>query len=98
MKLGFVIGRISLNRKDPSFEGDRWLMVSPIEKSNFKALKFCVSKAVNLVVYDSMNSRLGDVIGYVEGAEAAVAFNRPTPVDAYSVAIIDKINYFPEAK
>ncbi len=98
MKLAVVIGRLTLSKKDPSFKGDRWLLASPVSKDNYGALQPKVSANPNLVVYDSLGSRMGDVIGYVEGAEAAVAFDTPTPVDAYSVAIVDRVNYFPNTK
>ncbi len=95
MKLAFVVGKVVLNKKDAAFEGDRWLLASPVQKDNLQAQKYCISGRPNLVVYDSLGCREGDLIGYVEGAEAAVAFKRPTPVDAYSVAIIDRVNYKP---
>jgi hypothetical protein len=38
---------------------------------------------------------VGDVIGYVEGREAAQPFLQPTPVDAINTALIDEVFYSP---
>jgi microcompartment protein CcmK/EutM len=46
-------------------------------------------------VYDDLGAGVGDIIGYVEGAEAAAPFKNPTPVDAINTAIIDRVFYNP---
>jgi len=54
-----------------------------------------VSSDPSLVVYDDLGGGLGQVIGYVEGREAAQPFDRPTPIDAVNAALIDEIFYRP---
>jgi len=46
-------------------------------------------------VYDALGGGLGQVIGYVEGREAAQPFDQPTPVDAINAALVDQIFYRP---
>ena len=49
----------------------------------------------SLVIYDNLGAGVGDIVGYVEGAEATAPFPQPTPVDAFNAAIIDTILYQP---
>jgi len=53
------------------------------------------SKDFAPVVYDALGGGLGQVIGYVEGREAAQPFDQPTPVDAINAALVDQIFYRP---
>ena len=38
---------------------------------------------------------MGDAIGFIEGREAAMPFEKPTPIDAINAAIIDNVSYKP---
>jgi len=38
---------------------------------------------------------LGQTIGFVEGREAAMPFDRPTPIDAIAAALVNEIFYSP---
>ena len=97
MKLGYVIGKATLNRKDKCFAGERWILVSPVDRNMLAIGQYGISKsAPNLVVYDELGAGPGDIIGYVEGAEATAPFDRPMAIDAYNAVIIEKINYQPE--
>lgn len=98
MKLGTVIGRVTLNRTLPAFSGGRWLLVSPFTRDHFPRAgerPITLGKDPSLVVYDNLGGGVGDVIGYVEGREAAQPFERPTPVDAINTALIDAVFYSP---
>lgn len=101
MKLGAVIGRVTLSRTLPAFAGGRWLVVTPFTREHFPALgaaPLSLSRDPSLVVYDNLGGGVGDVIGYVEGREAAQPFDQPTPVDAYNTALIDAVFYHPFAR
>ena len=84
--------------KDDALRGGRYLMVNPIDTDQ---LNTCISQqpAVTaiptLVVYDSIGAGEGDIIGFVEGAEATAPFEDPIPIDAISLAIFDTITYLP---
>jgi len=96
MKLGRVIGRVTLSRSVPALEGGRWLIVSPMDRETIPSWDgddTRMSSASTPVVYDDIGGWMGDIIGYSEGREAAMPFNEPTPVDAYSCALIDQIDY-----
>ena len=98
MKLGRVIGRVTLSRTIPSFEGGRFLIVTPFARGHFQRgtqPPEGLSKEFNLVIYDNLGGAVGQTIGYVEGREAAQPFDQPTPVDAINAALVDEIFYSP---
>lgn len=95
MKLARVIGRVVLSKKDSALKGGMLVIASPLDKAQYKNKKdTSLSKTQhNLIIYDNLGAIQGDVIGYVEGAEATAAFKEPIPIDAYNVGIIDNFNY-----
>ena len=96
MKLGTVIGRVTLSRTIPSYEGGRYLVVSPFTRDHFPQAgeaPITLSRDPSLIVYDALGGGVGDIIGYVEGREAAQPFPQPTPVDAINAALIDEVFY-----
>jgi len=88
MRLGHVIGKVTLSRQEPSYLGGRFLLVRPWAPKNQTA-------APALVVYDNLGAGLGSVIGFTEGSEASKPFAEATPVDAYNAAIADEIFHQP---
>ena len=99
MKLGKVIGRVTLNKVLPQLEGARWLVVSPFTREFYQRGTECpegMSKDSTLVTFDHIGGRVGDSIAYVEGREAAQPFDQPTPIDAYTCALVDEVVYEPE--
>ena len=98
MKLGAVIGRVTLSRTVPALQGARWLLVSPFTRDHFQRGPETLpglSRDPTPVVYDNLGGGVGQTIGYVEGREAASPFDHPTPVDAINAALIDNIFYSP---
>lgn len=98
MKLGTVIGRVTLSKTIKSFEGGRFLIVSPFSREQYAAglaAPPTLGKDPSLVVYDAIGGGVGQVIGYVEGREAAQPFVVPTPVDAINAALVDDLFYRP---
>jgi microcompartment protein CcmK/EutM len=99
MRLGTVIGRVTLSRTVPALEGGRWLIVSPFTRDHYqqgsKPLD-TMSKDPSLVVYDNLGGGIHDTIGFVEGAEATAPFEQPTPIDAFNAALIDNIFHSPK--
>jgi microcompartment protein CcmK/EutM len=101
MKLGTVIGRVTLNKVAPQLVGARWLVVSPFTREDYgRGLEAPARPGPepSLVVYDAIGGSVGQVIGYVEGREAAQAFEEPPPIDAINAALIDQIFYHPFPK
>jgi microcompartment protein CcmK/EutM len=97
MRLGTVIGTVTLSKTVESLHGARWLVVSPFTREHFQAPAKAppVSKEPSLVVYDDLGGGAGQTIGFVEGREAAMPFDRPMPIDAIDAALIDTIFYSP---
>lgn len=96
MRLGHVIGRVTLAKQDPAYRGGRFLLVQPFAREQFRGSGMTpLAKGSSLVVYDNLGAGLGSVIGFTEGAEATAPFDDPTPVDAYNAAIIDEFFYQP---
>lgn len=98
MRLGTVIGRLTLSKTIPQFKGGRWLVISPFTREHFQHRHeppVGLSRDPSLVAYDSLGGGAGDTVGFSEGREAAMPFEQPTPVDALTVAIIDDVFYSP---
>lgn len=96
MRLGHVIGKITLSQQDPAYRGGRFLLVQPWTAATYAApAKSSGAAAAQLVVYDTLGAGTGSIIGYTEGSEAAKPFATPTPVDAYCAAIVDEVFYQP---
>lgn len=97
MKLGNVIGRVTLSKTAAGIQGARWLVVSPMTRESLRKLPGDpeLSLEPSAVVYDNLGAGPGDIIGFIEGREAASPFNPPIPIDAINGAIIDHINYSP---
>lgn len=98
MRLGSVIGRVTLSKTIPSLTGARWLIVGPFTREHFQRgtqEPAGLSKDPSLVVYDELGGGMGQTIGFVEGREAACPFDTPTPIDAISAALVDEIFYNP---
>jgi microcompartment protein CcmK/EutM len=47
------------------------------------------------VAYDDLGAGVGDEVLYVEGAEAMQPFDRPIPLDAITVALLDTYSFTP---
>ncbi len=98
MRLGLVIGRVTLSVAVPALTGGRWLLVSPYNRQHMQRgtePPAGLSGEPTLVVYDDLGAGVGDTIGFVEGREAAMPFAQRTPIDAIDVAIVDEVGYTP---
>ena len=98
MRLGSVIGRVTLSKTVPALIGARWLIVSPFTREHFQRGAEALpglSKDPSVVVYDNLGGGVGQTIGFVEGREAASPFDQPTPIDAITAALVDEIFYNP---
>ena len=98
MRLGTVIGRVTLSVSVPAVQGARWLIVSPFTREHFQRgtePPVGLSKDPSVVVYDDLGAGVGQTIGFEEGREAAQPFSTPTPVDAISCVLVDEVYYNP---
>jgi microcompartment protein CcmK/EutM len=98
MKLGAVIGRVTLSKTVSELTGARWLVVSPFTREHYQQgsdTPLGLSCDPSVVVYDDLGGGVGQTIGYVEGREAAVPFEGPVPIDAINAALVDEVFYNP---
>jgi microcompartment protein CcmK/EutM len=90
MRMGTVIGRVTLSVRSPKYSGERLLLTLPWKRETFAGEeKFDPA----IVVYDELGANVGQQIGISEGREAACPFPKPTPVDAYCAVLIDEYFY-----
>ena len=98
MRLGAIIGRVTLSSVVPELIGARWLIVSPFNRYHFQRGAETppgLSKEPTLVVYDAIGGSVGQTIGFVEGREAAQPFDKSPPIDAVNAALVDEVFYSP---
>jgi len=98
MKLGTVIGRVTLSKTVPGLIGARWLIVSPFTREHYQSgvgRSPASGNEPSLVIYDNLGGGQGQTVGYIEGREAASPFAEPTPIDAINAALVDEIYYSP---
>jgi microcompartment protein CcmK/EutM len=90
MRMGTVVGRVTLSVRNPRFKGERLLLTLPWNRSTFEGGgKYDPA----IVVYDQLGANVGQDIAISEGREAACPFPNPTPVDAYCAALVDEHFY-----
>lgn len=90
MRIGTVIGRVTLSVRTKQYTGERLLLTLPWREETYAGEeKF----APAIVVYDQLGANVGQQIAISEGREAACPFPNPTPVDAYCAALVDEVFY-----
>lgn len=104
MRLGTVIGRVTLTLKEPVYSAGSLLIVQPFTREQFAAAARAMPKHTpkaplapgsSLVVFDDLGADVGSIIGLTEGAEAAQPFEGDAPVDAYCACLVDRVDYQP---
>ena len=92
MRIGKVIGRVTLSRSYETLAGGRFLLVEMQDRFSLagKARK----SAETLVAYDHLGASEGDLIAVSESREACMPFypEKRVPLDAYNAAILDRVS------
>ena len=91
MRIGKVIGRVTLNQSYETLVGGRFLLVAIQDRFSL-AGKVCKSTET-LVCYDHLGASEGDLIAVSESREACMPFypEKRVPLDAYNSAILDRV-------
>lgn len=91
MRIGEVIGRVTLSQAHPSLRNARWVIALPL---TFEALTEGSSRrGEEVVVYDELGAGAGSTIAIAEGRDAANPFGKDRrPVDAYCAALLDRLS------
>lgn len=96
MRLGQVIGTVTLHTAEPALSGGRLLLVKPLVRARFAdPAAPDPAPAAAWVVYDRLGAARGQLVGVVEGAEATLPFEHPIAIDALCTALIDQLHYSP---
>jgi ethanolamine utilization protein EutN len=89
MRLGKVIGRVTLNPMYATLVGGRFLLVEVQDRFSLSGKSR--QSTESLVVYDELGAAEGNLIAFTESREAAMPFypEKRVPLDAYNAAILD---------
>jgi microcompartment protein CcmK/EutM len=91
MRIGKIMGTVTLNRWHPSLQGATFKLAIPLSLAELTT--DIQPSAEPLVVYDELGAGEGSLIAISEGGEAAQPFlPAEKPVDAYNAAILDQID------
>jgi ethanolamine utilization protein EutN len=91
MRVGKVIGRVTLNPLHDTLVGGRFLLVEVQDRFSLNGKERRSSES--LIVYDNLGASEGDLIAFTESAEATRPFypDKSVPIDAYNAAILDTV-------
>jgi ethanolamine utilization protein EutN len=91
MRIGEIIGTVTLSQCHPSLRGARWRIVVPLDQAGLR--DHAVGRGEPFVMFDELGSGEGSLVAISEGAEAAAPFYPDQkPIDAYCAAILDTID------
>jgi ethanolamine utilization protein EutN len=94
MRIGEVIGTVTLNSVHPSLLGACFKLVAPLSWDNLAGR--ASEPLEEIAVLDELGAGVGNRIAISEGREAAMPFHPEIkPVDAYNAAILDRLDYEP---
>ena len=94
MRIGEVIGKVSLSKRHPSLQGARWLLVVPLGREMLGGERN--SRGEPYIVYDELGAGAESLLAVSEGPEASAPFHpNQKPIDAYNAAILDHIDVDP---
>jgi microcompartment protein CcmK/EutM len=92
VRIGEVIGRLTLNTCDPKFIGGRFLIVQPHDPASLREDRLGHGSVV--IVYDELGADVGQRVGFSEGREGAMPFwPDHVAVDAYLACLLDDVTY-----
>lgn len=91
MRIGKVIGRVTLSRSYETLSGGTFLIVDVQDRSALSGKDRTSHESV--VVYDQLGAGRGEVIAFAESREACMPFypEKRVPIDAYNAAILDRV-------
>jgi microcompartment protein CcmK/EutM len=98
MRLGTIIGRVTLNQQEPIYNGGRLVIIQPLSREQFTGAPMLpFAKGSSVIAYDPLGTGDGSLVGFTEGAEASQPFEGDAPIDAYVACTINRLLYTPPA-
>ena len=92
MRIGEVIGKVTLSVCDPKFVGGRFMIVRPNDAQSLREGRRGPGEVV--VVYDELGADVGQQVSFSEGREGAMPFYpERVAVDAYLACLLDEVTY-----
>lgn len=92
MRIGEVVGKLTLSKCDPKLCGGRFLIVQPHDPQSLR--QSTMGHGEIEIVYDGVGARAGDRVGFSHGREAAMPFHPDkVAIDAYLACILDNVTY-----
>jgi microcompartment protein CcmK/EutM len=92
VRIGEVIGKVTLSVADPKLIGKPLTIVQPHNPQSLRSNGMGTDEVV--VCIDMLNSRVGDRVGFSEGREAAMPWHPDkVAVDAYVGCLLDDVSY-----
>jgi microcompartment protein CcmK/EutM len=90
MRIGKVVGRVTLNSAYETLIGGRFIIVEVQDRFSLSGQKRQTAETV--VAYDHLGAGDGDLIAFSESREACMPFypEKRLPLDAYNSAILDR--------
>ena len=91
MRIGRVVGRVTLQPLYETLVGGRFLIVEVQDRHVLAGLPRQTTESV--VVYDHLGAGNGELIAFSESREACMPFypEKRVPIDAYCSAILDHV-------
>lgn len=92
MRIGKVIGRVTMSEVYETLVGGRFMLVEVQDR--FSLVGKPRKSTESLVVYDNLGAREGDVIAFTESREATMPFypEKRVPLDAFNCAILERVS------
>lgn len=91
MRIGEVIGTVTLSRCHSTLNGSTWKVVVPLDLPALIGEEG--GRGEPLVVFDELGSGEGSVVAISESAEASAPFYPDKkPLDAYCAALLDTVD------
>jgi ethanolamine utilization protein EutN len=91
MFLAKVIGTVVCTVKYPTLDGQKLLLVQPVNRHG-------VARGKPLVAIDAVGAGVHETVYWCRGREAALAFDHEVVSDASIVGIVDEITAVPDAE
>jgi microcompartment protein CcmK/EutM len=92
VRIGEVIGKVTLSTCDEKLIGGRFLIVRPNDPASLREGR--QGKGAVVVVYDELGADVGQQVSFSEGREGAMPFwPDRVAVDAYLSCLLDEVSY-----
>ena len=90
MRIGTIIGTVTLSRKIDELRDGRFLIVQPNSGAALRGQEQPTAETV--VIYDELGAGTGTLVAFSEGREGAMPFYPDkVPTDAYCSALLDNV-------